>query len=144
EAQLDPLRPGVVLTAEADDICAAACGVDVRRPLADVDLWEFFLSLRAEQKFPDSVSKGLVRRTMAGRLPVEILERRDKTAFDAHYLAGADYPTLHGLLLDGELRLPGVDYGHLRLRLEDESMDVFELSWASDLARAHAFLRLRA
>lgn len=144
EAQLDPLRPGAVLTAEADDICAAACGVEVRRPLADVDLWEFFLSLPAEQKFPDSVSKGLVRRTMAGRLPVEILERRDKTAFDAHYLAGADYTTLRRLLLDDELRLPGVDYEHLRLRLEDQSMGVFELSWASDLARAHAFLRVLA
>ena len=144
EAQLDPLRQGVVLTAEADDICAAACGVDVRRPLADVDLWEFFLSLPAEQKFPDSVSKGLVRRAMTGRLPVEILERRDKTAFDAHYLAGADYPELRRLLLDDELRLPGVDYEHLRLRLEDESMGVFELSWASDLARAHAFLRVLA
>jgi asparagine synthase (glutamine-hydrolysing) len=144
EAQLDPLRAGVVLTAEADDICAAACGVEVRRPLADVDLWEFFLSLPAEQKFPDSVSKGLVRRTMAGRLPVEILERRDKTAFDAHYLAAADYPALRRLVLDGEHRLPGVDYEDLRLRLESESMDVFELSWASDLARAHAFLRVLA
>jgi asparagine synthase (glutamine-hydrolysing) len=144
EAQLDPLRQGAVLTAEADDICAAACGVEVRRPLADVDLWEFFLSLPAEQKFPDSVSKGLVRRAMTGRLPVEILERRDKTAFDAHYLAGADYPTLRRLLLDDELSLPGVDYEHLRLRLEEESMGVFELSWASDLARAHAFLRVLA
>jgi asparagine synthase (glutamine-hydrolysing) len=144
EAQLDPLRQGAVLTAEADDICAAACGVEVRRPLADVDLWEFFLSLPAEQKFPDSVSKGLVRRAMTGRLPVEILERRDKTAFDAHYLAGADYPALRRLLLDDELSLPGVDYEHLRLRLEEESMGVFELSWASDLARAHAFLRVLA
>ena len=144
EAQLDPLRQGVVLTAEADDICAAACGVEVRRPLADVDFWEFFLSLPAEQKFPDSVSKGLVRRAMTGRLPVEILERRDKTAFDAHYLAGADYPALRRLLLDDELSLPGVDYEHLRLRLEEESMGVFELSWASDLARAHAFLRVLA
>ena len=144
EAQLDPLRQGAVLTAEADDICAAACGVEVRRPLADVDFWEFFLSLPAEQKFPDSVSKGLVRRAMTGRLPVEILERRDKTAFDAHYLAGADYPTLRRLLLDDELSLPGVDYEHLRLRLEEESMGVFELSWASDLARAHASLRVLA
>jgi asparagine synthase (glutamine-hydrolysing) len=133
-----------VLTAEADAICAAACGVEVRRPLADVDLWEFFLSLPAEQKFPDPVSKGLVRRAMRGRLPVEIFERRDKTAFDAHYLAGADYPALRRLLLDDWLRLPGVDYEHLRLRLEDESMGVFELSWASDLARAHAFLRVLA
>jgi hypothetical protein len=116
----------------------------VRRPLADVDLWEFFLSLPAEQKFPDSVSKGLVRRAMTGRLPVEILERRHKTAFDAHYLAGADYPALRRLLLDDELSLPGVDYEHLRLRLEEESMGVFELSWASDLARAHAFLRVLA
>ena len=36
-------------------------GVRVRRPWIDIDLWELFLGLRAEQKFPER-DKGLVRR----------------------------------------------------------------------------------
>ena len=44
-------------------------GVDVRRPFVDVDLWEFFLSLRAEVKFPDTRSKTLVSGACAAACP---------------------------------------------------------------------------
>jgi hypothetical protein len=38
---------------EAGEICATLAGVTVGRPFADIDLWEFFLSLPAEIKYPD-------------------------------------------------------------------------------------------
>ena len=38
---------------EAEGVCQALSGVRARRPFADVDLWAFFLSLRAETKFPE-------------------------------------------------------------------------------------------
>jgi asparagine synthase (glutamine-hydrolysing) len=143
EAQLRPLR-GSLLSIEADDLCAAACGVLPRRPLADVDLWEFCLSLRAETKFPDDVTKTLLRRAMRGRLPDEIVYRRDKTAFDEHYLAVADHDGLRRWILESDYRMPGVDYGLLASRLERRELTVFELGWAHDLARVHAFLSLWA
>jgi hypothetical protein len=139
EAQLDPLR-GAATTVEADEICAAYCGVRVRRPLVDVDLWEFFLSLPAETKFPNAVSKHLVREAARGRLPEEVVDRRDKTAFDDHALAIADYAGLRRLLGDRDFRVAGIDYTRLRERLDRRTMNVFELMWAYDLARIHAFV----
>src|SRR5207245_3059005 len=43
---------GSTITLEADEVCARLNGVTVRYPFADVDLWEFFLSLPADHKFP--------------------------------------------------------------------------------------------
>ena len=127
---------------EANEICAASCGARVRYPLVDVDLWEFFLSLRAEVKFPDAVVKRLVRDAMGGRLPDEILWRRDKTAFDEHVLGTAEYPELRRWILNTNgYRMPGVDYGVLADRIEGEQLMVFELQRARDLARIHAFVQ---
>jgi hypothetical protein len=55
---------GCTVTMDADATCAAIAGVTVRRPFADVDLWEFFMSLRAEVKFPTMEWKSLARRAM--------------------------------------------------------------------------------
>lgn len=143
EAQLDPLR-GTATTVEADEIVAAHCGVTVRRPFVDVDLWEFVLSLRAETKFPERLSKGFVRRSMRGRVPDEILDRRDKTGFEEHALAAADYEGVARWTTQSEHRLEGVDYALLASRLERREMHVLELMWAYDLARAHAFLTVAA
>ena len=52
---------GASETLAADEVVAAMHGVDVRRPFVDVDLWEFFLSLRAEVKYPDTRRKTLVQ-----------------------------------------------------------------------------------
>jgi asparagine synthase (glutamine-hydrolysing) len=142
EAQLDAFR-GAATTVEADEIVAAHCGVTVRRPFVDVDLWEFVLSLRAETKFPERLSKGFVRRAMRGRVPDEILDRRDKTGFEEHALAAADYEGI-ARWTQTEHRLEGIDYAVLGSRLEQRNMDVFELMWAYDLARAHAFLSVAA
>ena len=101
---------GPGLSAEAEAICQAACGVRVRRPWTDVDLFEFFLGLPAEQKFPDTQGKSLVKRFLRGRVPDAILDRRDKTVFDEALLAQIDYATLRRLLVDPPYRLAGVDY----------------------------------
>ena len=139
EMQTAPFQgPGVGF--EADEICAATCGVDTRRPFADVDLWEFVLSLPAEVKFPDRRTKPLLRRAMRGLLPDELIDRKDKTLFDEFHLARADYPTLERLLVEPGRRLDGIDYEVLRRRLAGRDMGVYELQWARNVAKVHAFL----
>jgi hypothetical protein len=118
--------------------------VHVRRPLVDVDLWEFMLSLPAEIKFPDALPKSLLRESVRGRLPDELLDRTDKTFFNDFALRTADYEGIERLALDSELRIEGVDYAALARRVEARELDVVELLWAYDLARAHAFLGLWA
>ena len=140
EHQLDPLVGVGAYSFDADALCAAVCGVHVRRPLVDVDLWEFVLSLPAEVKFPDALPKSLLRESLRGRLPDELLDRTDKTFFNDFALRTADYEGIRRLALDSELRLEGVDYGLLAARVEARDLGVVELLWAYDLARAHAFL----
>jgi asparagine synthase (glutamine-hydrolysing) len=142
EHQLAPLAGAGSYSFDADAVCAAYHGVHVRRPLADVDLWEFVLTLPAEIKFPDAVPKSLLRESVRGRLPDEILDRRDKTFFDDFALRTADYEGIRRFALEADVRLEGVDYRLLAERIEARSMDVVELLWAYDLARAHAFLGL--
>jgi asparagine synthase (glutamine-hydrolysing) len=141
--QVDPLL-GPTSSLDANDLCAAACGVHVRFPLADLDIWEHFLALRADVRFPEPRSKAFVRRAMRGHVPDAILDRRDKTAFNDHGEASTDYETLCRLLIDPPARLPGVDYKLLAERLRRGGLDAFEASWANDLAYAHAYLELFA
>lgn len=139
ELQVAAFR-GAGVAFEADEICAAWCGVESRRPFADVDLWEFVLSLPAEVKFPSRRTKPLLRQAMRGLLPDELIDRRDKTFFDEFHLAKADYPTLRRLLADPSPRIDGIDYDRLGERLEREEMRIYELQWARNVARIHAFL----
>jgi asparagine synthetase B (glutamine-hydrolysing) len=132
------IGPGISL--EAEEVCQAVSGVDARRPWTDIDLWEFFLSLPAEQKFPDLRQKGLVRSLLRGRVPDAILDRTDKTVFDAAGQAQVDYATMRHYLRSPTHRLPGVDYDRLAQLLDAERMTVVELGWARNLANAHAFL----
>jgi hypothetical protein len=133
-------RPGI--SAEAEDICQELCGIRARRPWVDVDLWEFFLSLPAEAKFPDLAAKTLVRRLLRGRVPQEILDRRDKTVFDEDIVTRVDYPVLQRWLIDPPYRFPGVDYEALRKLIESHQLRVVDFMWAKDLASSHAFLSL--
>src|SRR4029077_9856554 len=100
---------GASETLAADEVVAAIHGVDVRRPFVDVDLWEFFLSLRAEVKYPDTRRKTLVKRCLRGRLPDAILDRRDKTVFGEHLLTHADYDVMRRYIADPPHRIAGVD-----------------------------------
>jgi asparagine synthetase B (glutamine-hydrolysing) len=137
-AQFGYAGPG--LSVEAHEVLQEYFGVRSRHPWVDVDLWEFFLSLPAEQKFPDVTSKGLVKRLLRGRVPDEILDRRDKTVFNDSFTARIDYPALTRWLAAPSWRVPGVDYALLHDRLERRDLGVFEYIWAKDLASLHAFL----
>lgn len=134
------MGPG--LTMEAEEVCQAVMGVRTRRPWADVDLWAFFLSLPAEQKFPNLARKGLVRRLLRGKVPDEILERRQKTVFDESLMARIEYPELKRWLVAPEHRFTGVDYDGLAAALEQEDLDLTAYQWAKDIAIAHAFVTL--
>jgi len=143
EAQLAPTgRGGSSSTIEANEICSAYHGIQPRTPLTDIDLWEFCLSLRAETKFPNRVVKVLVRHAMEGLLPEEILWRKDKTGFDAHVMATAEWDEIRRWTIESKHRIAGIDYAALDARLQSHAMDSFELGRARDLARAHAFLSL--
>lgn len=125
---------------EMDEICAAWCGVESRRPFADVDLWEYVLGLPAQVRYAERTSKPLLRTAVRGRLPDAVVDRTDKTYFDEFHLDHADYAKLRDLLVEPDERVPGVDYGALAERLEGGRMGVQELQWARDLARIHAFI----
>lgn len=117
----------------------ARCGVRARHPWSDVDLWEFFLSLPAEAKHPDSRSKALLRNVLRGRVPDLILDRR-KIVFNAFITDRIDYASLRRWLVDPPVRLAGIDYDALAERLAAENLPMSEFMWAKDLATAHAFL----
>ena len=130
--------PGISL--EADEFLQASAGITVRRPWLDVDLWEYWLSLRAEDKFPESRYKGAVKRLLRGRVPDEVLDRRSFTTFDDDIMTKVDYAGLRHWLLDPGWQLPGVDYARLRARVEAQDLNLFEYIWARDLAAVHAFV----
>lgn len=130
--------PGVSL--EAEEVCQAVTGVRSRKPWTDIDLWEFFLSLPAEQKFPDPQSKSLVRQLLRGRVPDMILDRTDKTLFDEAALAEVDFATLDHYLSRPTYRMPGIDYDHLGRLLAAQTLTTLDYQWAKNLAVAHAFL----
>ena len=142
-SQLGAFQNGSSLTLEADAICQSRYGVRVRMPWADVDLWEFFVSLPADVKFPEPKSKALVRQLLRGRVPDRILDRRDKTVLNEWLTSTSiDYGSLRRWLLHPSYRMPGVDYERLAHRLEREELDLAGYIWAKDLAAIHAFLDL--
>jgi asparagine synthase (glutamine-hydrolysing) len=104
-------------------------------------LWEFFLSLRAEIKYPDLRSKTLLRRLARGHVPDAILDRRTKTYFDDHMMKQIDYPLLAQLLVKPAFRVRGVNYERLAVRLERRDLTIIDWMWVNDLVRIHAFVR---
>ncbi|NED99649.1 asparagine synthase-related protein [Phytoactinopolyspora halotolerans] len=132
---------GTTTTSEAMEICAAAEGVTVRQPLADRDLWEWFLRLPAEVKFPDTVPKSIVRRALRGRVPDTVLDRRDKTLFDEHVMDTVPWDRLRHYLSDTDYRMPGIDYAMLLDRVDRKALRPVELIWAYDLCGVHAFVK---
>lgn len=138
--QLAPLLHGPGLSVEASALCQAYHGVRERLPWTDVDLWEFFLSLPAEVKYPTTQRKGFVRQALRGVVPDAVLDRTDKTVFDEFELAGVDYPALRAGLIGSDYRMPGVDYPTLVRRLETEALSPAELIWAEDLLAVHLFV----
>jgi hypothetical protein len=106
----------------------------------DVDLFEFFLSLPAKVKFPRHFGKALVRDLLRGSVPDVILDRRDKTYFNDHFMSRIPYPTLRKLLIDPEYRFKGVLYDVLADQLDRQDLSAIDYQWALELAKFHAFL----
>ncbi len=127
---------------EGDSYVASVTGVGTRRPWTDVDLWEFFLSLPAEVKYPAPHRKALVRQLVRGRVPDLILDRRDKTVFDEAIMGWIDYDALDRWLLAPNHQVPGVRYDMLADRLRQRNLGLVEYMKAKDLAAVHAFLSL--
>lgn len=128
---------------EADAYSHAVHGIRPRRPWADVDLWEFFVSLPAEVKFPDHRMKGFVRDALRDHVPAEILDRRDKTTTNEYFRnMCVDYEALRRWLTAPAYRVPGIDYAALARELEREDMSLAHYLWARDLAAVHAFVDL--
>ena len=133
---------GPGLTMEADEVCQELCGVMSRRPWADVDLFEFFLSLPAETKYVGQRRKDLIRMLMRGRIPDSIVDRPTKTLFNSSIMARIEYEELRRWLMDSPVRVSGIRYDLLADRLRREDMSLMEYQWAKDLSCVHAFLSL--
>ena len=128
---------------EADVYSHALHGIRARRPWADVDVWEFFLSLPAEVQFPDYRMKGFARNALRGDVADEILDRRDKTYMDRWFEEmGVDYPAVRHWVTKGDFHISGVDYARLHEELDRETMPLAHYLWARDLAAVHAFIDL--
>jgi asparagine synthase (glutamine-hydrolysing) len=142
-AQLAAFGQGSSLALEASSILQARDGIRIRQPWADVDLWEFFVSLPAEQKFPEPQVKALVRKLLRGKVPDSIVDRKDKPVLNEWFEAmSLDYPALRRWLLKPKHRIFGVDYERLGAQLEREDMDLAAYIWAKDLAAIQAFVSL--
>lgn len=131
---------GCTVTMDADATCAAIAGVTIRRPLADVDMWEFFLSLPADVKFPTQQWKSLAKLALRGVIPDEIVDRRGKTFFDSHVESQIDYPLLERLLTAPKHRINGIDYDNLARRIRQRDLTLLDWLSIRELARVHAFL----
>ena len=105
-----------------------------------MDLWEFFLSLPSEVKYPVLQWKPLARTALRGVIPDEIIDRKKKTLFDDHVMRQIDYATLERLLVRPRHRLNGVNYERLAERIARREMTFHEWIRARELARIHAFL----
>lgn len=134
------LPQGVGVAEEAQDVVQDLCGVRTRPLFGDVDVVEFFISLPAEVKFPETRRKGFIVRRMRGRVPDAILDRERPTVFNDAVLRRADYEAMRRYLVAPRVRLRGVDYERLAERLEAADMDIVELEYAKNLAAVHAFL----
>ena len=135
------MAPSVV-GIEASSICAAHFGMHLRRPLIDLDLWEFFLSLPAHLKFPDAERKSIVREAARGRVPDIVLDRQDKTGFTEDVMGRVDYGELRRWMFGTDFRMKGIDYAVLAERLEQRDADFQELIALNRLASIHAFVGL--
>lgn len=63
-------------------------GVESRMPFYDRDLAEFCLSLPADKKLGDDLTRAVLRRAMAGRLPEKLLRRAGKFNFSHAFAKG--------------------------------------------------------
>ncbi len=114
----------------------AVDGFDLRAPLADLRLIEFTLQLPGTQFCRDGVMRWLARRTLADRLPAEIVEERR---------LGAQNPEWYQRLSQGHATdladLPHIARDPVARRLLDLGRAARELAdWPADADAAHGRL----
>jgi asparagine synthase (glutamine-hydrolysing) len=73
---------------EVHDSAAAAFSVEARYPFFDRRLLEFCLSLPGDQKLSRGFSRVVMRRAMSGVIPDSVMNRKDKTTFNANLFRG--------------------------------------------------------
>jgi asparagine synthase (glutamine-hydrolysing) len=127
---------------EATSIVAASLGVHMRRPFTDVDLWEFLLGLPAHRKYPEPLSKSIIRNALRGRIPDVVLDRRDKTGFDEDVRQRVDAPGLRRWILGTDFRMKGIRYKVIERMTEQDTLDIWNLNALRYLAAIHAFVDL--
>ena len=92
------------------DRASMACGLEVRAPFLDAGLVDAIHRLPSSYKYGRGVTKRLLKRAAAGRLPAAILER-PKKGFGipvARWLKGPLSPLLNSLLASDRLKRQGL------------------------------------
>lgn len=73
-------KPFVTLRLETENLHALAHGSECRYPMLDIRLLEFWLSIPYRLFEPKTISREFFRKALAGILPDEILNRKDKSS----------------------------------------------------------------
>jgi asparagine synthase (glutamine-hydrolysing) len=115
---LQRLLPSLLRYEDRDSM---AFSIETRLPFLDYRLVEFVFSLPDDQKLEGLVTKAIMRRALAERVPEKVLARRDKMGFETPtdlWLRGRHAPEVRRRLLgDGPLA-DWVDMDVLREELE--------------------------
>jgi asparagine synthase (glutamine-hydrolysing) len=82
-----------------------ASGVEVRLPFLDHELVEFLFSLPSHFKIREGWTKWLLRISMEGLLPQEIVWRKDKTGYEAPQRAWMENPVLQEYMHEARKKL---------------------------------------
>jgi len=116
---------------QVEDRMTMAHGLESRVPLLDLELLEFLLALPAEIRMSGGSPKDLLRSAMAGDLPSEILERKDKMGFPVPFVswnkAGLPVYIRESLNNLSERAIPGVAINPKYQRSSESHIDAREL-----------------
>lgn len=82
-----------------------AHGIETRLPFLDHNLVEFVFSLPSHFKIREGWTKWILRQSMEGLLPEEIVYRRDKTGFEPPQRTWMQDPTLQEYIYEARKRL---------------------------------------
>jgi asparagine synthase (glutamine-hydrolysing) len=131
----------------------AACGLDGRHPIFDLDLLELAMRQPPQSTFDRFHDRPLLRRSMEELLPDTVRLRRGKARFDSllmDSLSGSDRAAILGLLSSSRTELAAyVDLGELKHTLLEERPEpgVASFHWSYQLWRlltAECWLRGQA
>lgn len=100
---------------EMEERATARCGIEQRDPFLDRSIIEFAMKLPEKQLIRRHQTKYVLRRAMDGFLPIGILTRRDKAAFDYTFFHAMEaMGNLEGVLASDIGRLGWFDVSEVR------------------------------